>query len=544
MEGIIDLRKNARVFIPDTDPSTTVSLPKINIFLRGDRVLHASNTFTLVHRPPAVTVAVVESASSLYVPTYGSSIPFSSSYHVTDRLLVSLTTDGSIKCLSVWSSNSRTDASWLRTAVQQNPVRPAPVTSRGPPLYTRSDVVDHTDLDTFTIDPITSVDFDDAISVDLKTQTVYVHIVDIAHAALTEREEATLRSQCLTVYLANEWTEHLLDPDNASDTLSLVTGLPRSVITVAMNVVDGNIVAYEIYRSTIVVKRRYNYEEVADLLDKQVACPAIRWLADLSSARSALVTYNLTLPSIRCTMNPSTGLPVSLVSEATNDDAHSLVATAMIMANLVVSQHLAKAGLTLPNRFHETLRGIPVAETAGIANPVVESFVLVKKFARAKYSVDERGHFGLGLTDYVHFTSPMRRYADVLVHRLLAGVRYAALEVEVEAMNRQSTAMRAFQALYQQCKLAWWVKEHSDETYDVFCTDVKAVGIQWFLPALSLNGFTHVSALEPTQRWSFHDESLSGASGGSPIRLGTLLQGRVAEVHPVTLSITVTLRKN
>lgn len=542
MEGIIDLRKNIRVFIPDTAPLTTTVMPKRNAFLRGDRALHASDTFTLVHRPLAITVAVVESPSSLYFPTYGSSIPFPSSYHVADRLLVSLASNGAIECLSVWSSEPHTDASWLRTAVQHIPVRPVPVTSKGPALYTRPDVVDHTDLDTFTIDPATSMDFDDAISIDLKTHTVYVHIVDIAHAALTEREEATLRSQCLTLYLANEWTEHLLDPGTASDTLSLVAGLPRSVITVAMNVVDGLIAAYEIYRSTIVVKRRYNYEEVADLLDKQVACPAIRWLADLSNARSALVTYNLTLPSIRCTMNPSSGLPVSVVSESTNDDAHSLVATAMIMANLVVSQHLAKAGLTLPNRFHDTLRGIPVTDTAGIANPVVESFVLVKKFARAKYSVDERGHFGLGLTDYVHFTSPMRRYADVLVHRLLAGVRYAALEGEVEAMNQQSIVMRAFQVLYQQCKLAWWVKEHSDETYDVFCTDVKAVGIQWFLPALSLNGFTHVSALEPTQRWSFHDESLSGASGGPPIRLGTLLQGRVTEVHPVTLSITVTLR--
>ena len=540
MEGVIDLRKNVRLYVPDSDPLTTVRLPTINSFLKGDRVLNTSGTFTLIRRPPAITVAVIESPTSLYVPAYGSSIPFSSSLHVADRLLVSLNADGSVECRSVWSSDPRTDASWLRAAVQHVPVRPVPVTSKGQALYSRPDVVDHTDLDTFTIDPKTSMDFDDAISVNLETQTVYVHIVDIAHAALTEREDATLRSQCLTLYLANEWTEHLLDSVNASDTLSLIVGQPRAVITVAMKVAGGLIVSHEIYRSTIVVKRRYNYEEVADLLNNQLASSAIMWLAELTQARSAHVNYNLTLPSIRYTMNPSSGLPISLVSETTNDVAHSLVATAMIMANLVVSQHLANAGLALPNRFHETLRGIPVEDTAVTGNPVADSFVLVKKFARARYSVDERGHFGLGLTDYVHFTSPMRRYADVLVHRLLAGVRYAELEVEVEAMNRQSIAMRGFQNLYQQCKLAWWVKEHPDETYDVFCTDVKPVGIQWFLPALSLDGFTHVSALKPAQRWAFQDETLSGSTG-HPIRLGSLLQGRVAEVNPVTLSITLTL---
>jgi exoribonuclease R len=237
-------------------------------------------------------------------------------------------------------------------------------------------------------------------------------------------------------------------------------------------------------------------------------------------------------------MDPSSGLPISLRAEATNDDAHSLVATAMIMANLVVSQHLAKTGVQLPNRFHDTLRGIPNQEPL-TGNTVVDSFVLVKKFARAKYSVDEKGHFGLGLTDYVHFTSPMRRYADVLVHRLLSGIQYEDLEAEVKAMNRQSTVMRSLQKLYQECKITWWVQD-TPCPYDVFCTDVKPVGIQWFLPVLSLNGFTHVSALEPKQRWSFQDGSLVGTSGHT-VRLGSVLEGTIVNVDPVTLTISIRL---
>ena len=287
------------------------------------------------------------------------------------------------------------------------------------------------------------------------------------------------------------------------------------------------------------MKRRYTYDEVTDLLVNGGAGPARLLLNDLTHHRSAQINYNLTLPSLRFTMDVASGLPISLLLEATNDDAHSLVATAMIMANLVVSQHLAKTGIKLPNRFHDTLRGIPIQEPV-TGNPVVDSFVLVKKFARAKYSVDEKGHFGLGLTDYVHFTSPMRRYADVLVHRLLAGIQYDDLEAEVEAMNRQSTAMRGYQTLYQKCKLAWWVQDITGP-YEVFCTDVKAVGIQWFLPALSLNGFTHVSALEPKQRWAWKDESLIGPTGQHTIRLGSVLEGTVMNVDPVTLAVSTRL---
>uniref|UniRef100_A0A6C0DGJ5 RNB domain-containing protein n=1 Tax=viral metagenome TaxID=1070528 RepID=A0A6C0DGJ5_9ZZZZ len=539
MEGVIELRKNALVFVPDIDPSTCILLPKSANFLRGDRAINQSNTITLVHRVPGTTVAVVESPTSLFFPTYDSSLPhITNKLSVGDRVQVKLGSHGSVTIESVWPRDPRTDVSWLQTTVQHIPVRPVPPVKQGLPLYTRSDIVDHTDLGTFTIDPTSSVDFDDAISVDLSRQTVYVHIVDIAHADLTETEEAKLRSQCLTLYLANEGTEHLLDLETASDRLSLVQGKPRQVVTVAMKVAHGLIESYEIYRSIIIVKRRYTYDEVTDLLTSGGAGPALLLLNDLTHHRSAQINYNLTLPSIRFTMDQSSGLPISLKAEATNDDAHSLVATAMIMANLVISQHLAKANIKLPNRFHDTLRGIPIQEPV-TGNPVVDSFVLVKKFARAKYSVDEKGHFGLGLTDYVHFTSPMRRYADVLVHRLLAGVQYDNLETEVEAMNRQSTAMRGYQTLYQKCKLAWWVQDMNGP-YEVFCTDVKAVGIQWFLPALSLNGFTHVSALEPKQRWSWKDGSLTGPSG-TTVRLGSILEGTVMKVDPVTLAITLQL---
>jgi len=546
MNGVIELRKNTLIFVPDSDPSasSTTVLPRISRFLKGDRVRHSREATTLVHRTPVVTIAVVESSFPLvlYFPTYGSSmsVPNSETFptiHTGNRLTVSLLADGRIVFVSKWSNDPNADAAWIRSAVQHIVPRETPATVNAAPLYTR-EFVDHSDLDTFTIDPATSMDFDDAISVDLATQTVYVHIVDIAHASLSESEQAKLRSQCLTLYLANEATDHLLDSATASDTLSLIVGKPRSTITVAMKIADGCIITKEIYRSTIIVKRRYNYEEVTTQLQDQTASPALKWLAALSAARSVAVNYNLTLPSLRFTMDVSSGLPVSLVSECTNDAAHSLVATAMIMANLVISQHLSAAGLVLPNRFHASLRGIPVSETSITGDSVVDSFILVKKFARARYSVDERGHFGLGLTDYVHFTSPMRRYADVLVHNLLAGIRYEDMELEVEVMNRQSIMMRGLQDLYERCKLASWVKTHPTESYMIHCTDVKAVGIQWFLPALSTDGFTHVSRIQPSQRWSFAEDTLTGPAG-SNIRVGSTLRGSVVDVNPITLSIIV-----
>jgi len=416
-------------------------------------------------------------------------------------------------------------------------------------LYTRPDVVCHDDLDTFTIDPTDSKDFDDAISVDVVNSTIYVHIVDIASAPLTRAEEERLERRCLTLYLANEHVEHLLDEETASHRLSLVVGHPRPTVTVKLVLREGLVQSYEIYRSTIVVKRRYTYEEAAAEL---AVNSALQFLDALTRQRSAAVDYRIRLPSLRLTVDRETGLLTQARLEETNDPAHSLVATAMILANLTVSKHLAEKGVRLPNRFHAPLRGyMRPDELDGIQDEVVYSFILVKRFSRACYSTDEKGHFGLGLTDYVHFTSPMRRYADVVVHRLLAGIPVPGLAEQVEHMNHRARVVRTLQDLYERWKVTRYLATLTGPL-TVYITDVKPAGVLWFMPSLMLNGFSHISMLRPRQYWRLTKglgvmDMLTGndiSSTANTIRIGEAYRAEIQSVDPITCEVKLLVHAN
>jgi exoribonuclease R len=340
------------------------------------------------------------------------------------------------------------------------------------------------------------VDYDDALSVGADG-TVYIHIVDIM-AAMHRIDLPRVRTLGASLYLANERTEHLLDRE-AMEAVTLEEGRIRPVITVAVTLdVEGTVTHYDIYRSTILVKRRFTYESATALLDSH---PGLAFLHRVATRRSSTISYKIEMPSLRLHMN-GVGEPIEARLESTTDDAHSLVSTAMILCNLVVSHHLKGRGLDLPNRFHAPLRGIPV-EKQPDPDDLAATFCLLKKMARAEYSVNQHGHFGLGLTDYVHFTSPMRRYADIVVHMILAGADFAKaeLEAEVAALNRRATFVRSLQRYYTTIKTDRWLRARGIERHAVTVTSVAAAGVQWFMPSLLLNGFCHVSRLQPAQRW-------------------------------------------
>jgi ribonuclease R len=518
-------------------------------FLPYDRVRKEGGTVVLHKRRPQSAIGVVSATMNegvqVYLahigPTCPSRLYVQGQIPIGYRLLLWLAADGSVSVKAGYSTDPTDDVRCLLNMYRYHePRAPLPMTA-GAHRYTRDGVVDETALDTFTIDPATSKDFDDAISVDVANRTVYVHIVDIAAATLSEAEEQRMRERCLTLYLANEVTDHLLDEQTASHALSLVVGEPRQTVTVkAVLAEDNTIASYEIYRSTILVKRRYSYEEVDKLLETETeAYPALSYLKDITEHRSAVIKYNINLPSVSFQVDPETGLATTVETHATTTPAHQLVATAMIMANMLVSKHLHDLGVALPNRFHESLRGYDVSKAPITGDSIADSFILLKRYARACYKVDERGHFGLGLEHYIHFTSPMRRYADVIVHKLLAGysVETVALEAEVEWINKRSYTCRVIQDLYEHWKVVGWLKRlPADRSPDVVVTSVSKAGVQWFMPSLSLNGFTHISQLQPKQFYNFNmvTQTLTGQTTGTTFGVGNKKSARLVSVDPVT----------
>ena len=541
MDGIIEIHGAKQMFVGDFMQELFS-----DDLIPGDKVTLIKNTPHLKHRRSQPVIGIVKAlhlnTAILHMPNFGLTSKFvpkipNDNYKIGDRLVIKLHSDGSIDVCASYPDTSEYDAKILTHMYSLTEEAHTNETLNGPNLYTNPDIVNHDDLDTFTIDPATSVDFDDAISVDVENNTIYVHIVDIAGQEISSIGQKNLRERCLTLYLSNEHTEHLLQHEEASETLSLIVGQQRKVITVKVILDDSGLVtAYDIYRSTIVVKRRWNYGEV---LDSIAGNTAFSFLADLSNRRSANVTYNLNLPSLRVSSNTN-GTVKSIAAENTNDISHALVATAMILANLIVSKHLRSKGIELPNRFHDSLRGFTQQSFISTGDQHVDSFILVKRFSRACYSVDERGHFGLGITDYVHFTSPMRRYADVIVHRLLAGYTYNNLEEEVQRLNHRSLLVRSAQDIYINWKVMRWLKGDLNPK-EIWITGVSKSGIMWYMPSLSLNGFIHVTGLKPKQFWKYDDSTLIGQSSNEKMETGQKLSACVISIDTITSTVTLEL---
>ena len=509
-------------------------------FMPGDTV--SLPTFNLVNRIEQPGIAIVRYAKPKQATLYISTIlPCSfapiiqGDYVAGERLVVWFHSSGWIEVKGTYSLDATDDMKCLLHMYELIKNRPALSFVKQSSFYTEPEQ-DETHLDTFTIDPEHSVDFDDAISIDVTNRTLYVHIVDIANEVITSDEEKRLQERCFSLYLSNEHTEHLLDRDTASNRLSLIVGEKRKTITIRTVLdEDGNVSSYAIYPSTICVKRRYHYDQVP--LTKE----PFAFLVQLSRLRSKDIQYHIQLPSLRYKVKPD-GYLEDLHTESM-DESHELIATAMVLANVIVSTHLHKSGVSLPNRFHDTIRGIKIPEnTKQTGNIHVDSFITVKRFARACYALDNRGHFGLGVSDYVHFTSPMRRYADVLVHRILAGYVYTneELESEIRWINHRSTIVRTIQSVYTNCKIFRHLLTIPNE-YEVWITSVSKNGVMWYIPAYSQNGYTHLSNILPKQFWNFSGSFLQGTSTKQEINVGDKCKGKIVTRDAISFEITLEL---
>lgn len=563
--GVFQIRGGKHMFVHDADGTAVLLAHMQRTFLHGDHVLYTAASGSLKHiaRQEQYVLGIVAGSKNgrlrLHFPQYPhfiADVCYMMPLVQNDRILVYLAADGGVLPIQVFSGSAGDDVRAVLAAYLGRPTL-SPLALQpptyGPSRYTRTDVVDLTHLFTCTVDPRDSVDLDDAISIDADTRRIFVHIVDI-HSYLEKYPdlEDRMRTRGQSLYLANEHTEHLLPVEHASEGASLLRGVPRSAITVQIQFggeTVADIVSYEIYRSTILVKERYTYEDVGRLLDTNNDTFQI---LKLLTQRMAQQQIYLNMPSLRLTIGAD-GIPLACVPEHTQDASHSLIANCMILANALVGHHLAKyEDVYLPSRFH---RAPPsCGDSSGLVricdNPLVNAFATLKKWSRAEYSLDEKGHFGLGLREYVHFTSPMRRYADVLVHHILAGANFSrdTLDTLAAHLNVRGAHVRSLHDLYRSIKVNRYL--HYVGRYPtVYITDVSRAGILWYCPEYLLNGFTHVSKLYPSGRWSLQDSEGEGhrmlvhahASEDMRIRIGDRMTIVEFFCDYTTLQYTLTL---
>jgi len=332
---------------------------------------------------------------------------------------------------------------------------------QGPAAEDLSGRTDFRELCAVTIDPEDAKDFDDALSIRREGRgwRLWVHIADVAHYVhLGSATDAEAFRRGNTTYLPGT-AYHMLPARLAGGLCSLVPGQDRLTFTAEMAVAeDGALEGARFHKGVIRSARRLAYEEAQGILDGGSGAepPVLELLREaralaavLRRRREARGALDLELPEPELRFGPAGELSEILLSERL--ETHRLVEECMLLANTAVAETLADAGTPCLYRVHdepdperlEPLRpllnslGLGEASRGDLSQPAVlrrvlnkarghraeklVSYLILRGMAQARYSDGLAGHFGLALERYTHFTSPIRRYPDLLVHRALAG---------------------------------------------------------------------------------------------------------------------------
>jgi ribonuclease R len=429
----------------------------------------------------------------------------------------------------------------------------------------------------FTIDPADARDHDDALSIEPKedgTFEVGIHIADVSHFV---REGSPLDLEAFqrgtSVYLVDQVIP-MLPHTLSSDLCSLKAGEDRFALSLMATLApDARVVRHRYTASVIRSRHGLHYEQVQQVLDGAATVSpevdgAIRMLHALAehlrAARRARGSLDFDLPEARVVLDAE-GIPVD-IERVVQLESHRLIESFMILANEIVAEDVLRRELPVPFRIHEP----PTAEKVEALEPILAPFghgvgrgkvqprhlqkildavqgrpeenlvstVILRSMNRAVYSGDNLGHFGLASEAYLHFTSPIRRYPDLVVHRL---VRHALLEKEpvpdaweegLDDVCLQSSQQERLAQLAErdsiEMKKIEYMRRHLGDSFEGTISSVTSFGFFVLLDRVFVEGLVHVSSLEDDY-YGFLPEAhvLVGRNNKRRFRLGDRVEVQV-----------------
>ena len=439
---------------------------------------------------------------------------------------------------------------------------------------------------TFTIDPVDARDFDDAISIDHTEDgrvLLGVHIADVSHYVPWDSSidnEARLRAT--SVYLVDRVLPML--PEALSNGIcSLNPGEARVAFSVDLVLSkDGAVEETSFYPSVIKSDRRCNYDEVDRWLSGTEPFPdsdaerAVREFARVAKriGERRVARGGLDFETVEAKVKlAEDGTPLEVVLRE-RTVATNMIEEAMIAANEAVARHMRDAKAPMVYRIHENpdpdaldqislvLKEFdyPIKDIHGASPQMFQRIIafahgrrekylinslLVRSLERARYVDFLSPHFGLASDAYCHFTSPIRRYPDLIVHRLLKAQLRGQLEKDPNAsrmvpelawlaehssqMEREAAMAEMDSVRFKLCQL---MADHIGEVFDGIVTGVANYGLFVQL-ANTAEGLVHSDAMPGEHyRYEATKHMLVGDKRGDSYRLGQAVSVRIANVSP------------
>jgi ribonuclease R len=441
-----------------------------------------------------------------------------------------------------------------------------------------------------TIDGRTAKDFDDAVSARPGKPGVIevsVHIADVSHYVRSGSAlDRAARVRGTSVYLPGLCVP-MLPEKLSNDLCSLREGEDRLTWTMRYAVMpDGELRRGEAVPSVIRSRRRCTYTEVAEWLD----LPRVEWPDETGAFADSLLllaeaaerlgrrrrergSLDFDLAEPELLLDPE-GRVVSIQPAARNR-AHRLIEELMVAANRSVAELLMEADQPALYRVHDEpeasrveelkqvvadlglrLKGDPKSLPPQALQDLLEAadgrpeeklidMLVLRTLARALYSPEPRGHYALATDEYLHFTSPIRRFPDLVVHRMLRrlvaegalaeGDERTALETElIELGATCSLAERRAEAAERSAvewKTVLYLREHQGEVFAGHISGVTDFALFVRLDELSVDGMVHISELvDDYYRYEDRGHRLVGEKKGRVWRLGDAIEVRLVRV--------------
>ena len=480
--------------------------------------------------------------------------------------------------------------------------------------------VDLRSMPTVTIDGETARDFDDAVSLRHEGGNfrLWVSIADVSHYVRKDSSidrEAYLRGT--SVYFPDRCIPML--PERLSNGICSLNPHVDSLTMTAEMLFDpsGNMLESSFYTSVIKSAARLTYTIVKQIIVdellpplgprgslqgegiiniKSTFSPLIPMLMEMKELALILMamrkkrgSIDFDLPEPEVVIGP-TGLTAGII-RAERNLAHQLIEEFMLAANEAVARHITSLNIPFLYRVHENPDPVKLqafqefvygfgyefklvdekvkpfelqrllVQANGRPEERMINYSLLRCMKQARYAADNVGHFGLASACYCHFTSPIRRYPDLVVHRILkaAGNTSQPLissgrvgkqltiatehlgEIAEHTSKRERVAMEAERDVVEMKKLQY-MQQHVGEEFDGYITGVTNFGFFVELEKLFVEGLVHLTTL--TDDFYSHAEkqhSLIGRRSGKVFRIGDAARIKVASVSPGTRRIEFTL---